>query len=309
MVIECSAPVRIDFAGAWTDVPIFADQFGGATLNAAIDLRVRGQLSDGVVTQVQGPSGAQAVRQDGISVSYEMHLPAGSGLGTSAAMNVLWLALVRREEITSLEERERLAAISFDLEHVLGIVGGKQDQYASAVGGINLFEFRDGEARTNPLELSDEQVAALGERLVLCYTGKPRLSSRIHEHVWGHFRAGNRDMIDALFTLRDSAYEARDALQAGDFERFGELLTLQFQSAKRLHESTSNEMIEDLFTAVSPHAAGFKPCGAGGGGCLLVCCHDRNARDAVERIIQERGLQLQPFEFDFEGLKVEIGEG
>jgi D-glycero-alpha-D-manno-heptose-7-phosphate kinase len=306
MVVRCSAPVRIDFAGAWTDVPIFADQFGGATLNAAINLRIHGQMSDGVVTEVQGPSGAQKVRQDGIQVSYEMRLPAGSGLGTSAAMNVLWLALVRRQRVETLQDRERLAAISFDLERVLGILGGKQDQYASAVGGINLFEFREGAVVTNPVMLSDEQIAELEARLVLCYTGKPRLSSRIHEHVWGNFRAGNRDTLDALFTLRDSAYEARTALQAGEFKRFGQLLTTQFACAKRLHESTSNAQIEELFAAVSPHAVGFKPCGAGGGGCVLVCCNDAGERLAVERLITDRGLVLQPFRFDFKGLEVEI---
>ncbi len=308
MRIRCSAPVRIDFAGAWTDVPVFADHFGGATLNAAINLRVYGELNDRIVAEASNPSNPQVADDEGLSVRYQIALPAGSGLGTSAAMNVLWLALVRREEVKSLEERERLAAISFDLEQVLGILGGKQDQYASAVGGINLFEFRDGDVHTNPLALSDEQVAELQERMVLCYTGKPRLSSRIHEHVWGKFRAGSRDTIDALFRLRDSAYEAKDALEAGDFARFGGLLSIQFELAKRLHESTSNDTIEKLFASVAPYAAGFKPRGAGGGGCVLVCCREPSDREAVERIIREQHLRVQPFEFDFDGLKMELQE-
>ena len=32
----------------------------------------------------------------------------------------------------------RIAELAYDIEKVLGIIGGKQDQYASAVGGINL---------------------------------------------------------------------------------------------------------------------------------------------------------------------------
>lgn len=308
MRIRCSAPVRIDFAGAWTDVPMFAKHFGGATLNAAINLRVYGELNDHIVAEAPHSPNPQGTNGEGLSVRYQMALPAGSGLGSSAAMNVLWLALVRRREVKSLEDRERLAAISFELEQVLGILGGMQDQYASAVGGINLFEFRDGDVHTNPLALSDEQVAELLERMVLCYTGKSRLSSRIHEHVWGKFRAGCRDTIDALFRLRDSAYEAKDAMEAGDFTRFGSLLGTQFELAKRLHESTSNDTIERLFASVAPYAAGFKPCGAGGGGCVLIFCREPGDREAVEKIIRDQHLLVLPFEFDFEGLKMEIEE-
>jgi len=40
MRIRSRAPVRVDFAGAWTDVPYFSDAFQGATCNAAIKLYV-----------------------------------------------------------------------------------------------------------------------------------------------------------------------------------------------------------------------------------------------------------------------------
>ncbi len=38
MSFHARAPVRIDFAGGWTDVPDFADTKGGAVANAAITL-------------------------------------------------------------------------------------------------------------------------------------------------------------------------------------------------------------------------------------------------------------------------------
>jgi galactokinase/mevalonate kinase-like predicted kinase len=47
MKIIAEAPVRIDFAGAWTDVPMFYETFGGATLNAAIKKYVHGELLSG----------------------------------------------------------------------------------------------------------------------------------------------------------------------------------------------------------------------------------------------------------------------
>ncbi|MBL8980391.1 MAG: hypothetical protein JNM53_18410, partial [Gemmatimonadetes bacterium] len=38
--VTATAPVRLDFAGGWTDVPPFSEREGGAVVNAAIDLRV-----------------------------------------------------------------------------------------------------------------------------------------------------------------------------------------------------------------------------------------------------------------------------
>ena len=39
-IIRARAPVRIDFAGGWSDVPIFAAAEGGVVTKAAIDLYV-----------------------------------------------------------------------------------------------------------------------------------------------------------------------------------------------------------------------------------------------------------------------------
>ena len=38
MLIHSRTPVRIDFAGGWTDVPMFAQEIPGAVLNAAVSI-------------------------------------------------------------------------------------------------------------------------------------------------------------------------------------------------------------------------------------------------------------------------------
>ena len=301
MTIKSRAPVRVDFAGAWTDVPYFSDAFGGATCNAAIKLYVRGELDAQEEEQV--PVGQEG-RNAGLSVHYESRIPAGSGLGTSATLNVVWLSLVRREPVTSVEDKMKIAALAYDIEKVLGIIGGKQDQYASAVGGINLFEFGH-EVRRIPVEMKEQDIEELQRRLVLCYTGKPRLSSNVHKKVWGNFRAGNEQTTQALFTLRDSAYQARDCLEHGEIEQLGKLLTVQFEAMKNLDSSTSNEQIEELFELAEPMIIGGKPCGAGGGGCLLFLGKSSEEARKLEEKLRERQLAAIDLEFDFEGLCVE----
>lgn len=297
MLIESRAPVRVDFAGAWTDVKPFYSAFGGATLNAAISLYVKGRMAT--------PPHAEGEAQ--LQVRYETDVPAGSGLGTSAAMNVVWLSLARGTPIRNLKDREELAESAYRIEKVLGIIGGKQDQYAAAVGGINLFEFHpDDTVTTNPVNLPPEAVRELEGLFLLVYTGKSRLSSRIHEHVWGGFKQGKREVVDALLTMRDSAYEAREALLSGDWEGFGKILTLQFECAKRLHPTTTSPDIERLFESLSDLILGGKPCGAGGGGCVLFLCKSPQAKEEGERRAREMGFSVYPFKFDFEGLTLRV---
>lgn len=316
MLITSRTPVRVDFAGAWTDVPYFSDPFTGATLNAAIQLYVMGELDayeeeEGYQPDkiVSGPSGKYRVAaESGLSVRYQSTVPAGSGLGTSAALNVVWLSLVRRTPAETVKEKMRIAALAYDIEKVLGIIGGKQDQYASAVGGINLFEFDVEQVRRQPLEIADDNVRQLEDLLVLCYTGKPRLSSNIHKNVWGNFRAGNEETVRALFTLRDTAYEAKECLEKWDIERFGELLTIQFSCMKKLDKSTSNSQIEELFELAEPMIIGGKPCGAGGGGCLLFLTQSPQKAEELRNELKRRELTVLDLQFDFEGLTMGVGD-
>jgi D-glycero-alpha-D-manno-heptose-7-phosphate kinase len=304
----------VDFAGAWTDVSYFAEPFGGATVNAAIKLYVEGELdaheeeAEGFATEqvVSGPSGKyQAMGEAGLSVHYRSQIPAGSGLGTSATLNVVWLSLVRREPVMNVGEKMEIAGLAYDIEKVLGIIGGKQDQYASAVGGINLFEFGEQVQRV-AVGMSEGQIGELEQHLVLCYTGKPRLSSNIHRNVWGNFRAGKEETVRALFSLRDSAYEAKQYLETGKLEELAGLMTVQFEAMKKLDSSTSNEQIEELFDLAGPMIWGGKPCGAGGGGCLVFVAKSPEQGQALEEELKKRRLPVIDVEFDFEGLHMEM---
>ncbi len=315
MIIKSRAPVRVDFAGAWTDVPYFSDAFGGATCNAAIKQYVRGELDAYEENQIpaeglkpEAKHGGNLTGKTGLSVHYESEIPAGSGLGTSATLNVVWLSLVRRTPVTGVEDKMKIAALACDIEKVLGIIGGKQDQYASAVGGINLFEFGE-EVKRVPVEMKPEDIEELQRRLVLCYTGKPRLSSNIHKNVWGRFRAGDEQTTQALFTLRDSAYQAKACLEDGAIEELGKLLTVQFEAMKALDSSTSNAQIGELFELAEPMIIGGKPCGAGGGGCLLFLGRSAEEARRLREKIGEIGLTVLDLEFDFEGLCLEVEAG
>jgi D-glycero-alpha-D-manno-heptose-7-phosphate kinase len=285
--LKTRAPVRIDFAGGWTDVPVFSEALGGAVLNAAISQYVHGELEI-------GPQG------QGIRITYESDLPAGSGLGTSSALNVIWLSLVQ-SQISTSEDKRRIAELAYNLESVLGILGGKQDQYASALGGINLMRFTDT-VDVEAVELTAEALHELESRLVLCYTGQSRLSGNIHESVWGAFRAGKQDTVRSLFRLRDIAIEMTAALRESDWNRFADLLSENWECQKCLDDSVTNERINHLFDLAGKNGAlGGKAGGAGGGGCLLFFSEPGRAEELGQALEAEK-VTLIPCRVDFHGL-------
>ena len=293
MIITSRAPVRIDFAGGWTDVDIFAKGAGGAVLNAAIDKYVTGTLESR-----DDPNGDS----QGITISYQSQLPAGSGLGTSSALNVVWLSLVKTK-ITNSEDRNKIANLAYELEAILGILGGKQDQYASALGGINFMTFGE-KVEVEPLNVPQKVLKELEERLVLCYTGKSRLSGNIHENVWGAYRRGAPETVDALFTLRNVAFSMRYVLLLGRLNEFAELMNENWSAQKKLDASITNDQIEALFEEAFKHGAvGGKACGAGGGGCVLFFAEQGRQKE-VEEVIEKLGSRIIPFKFEFGGLQI-----
>lgn len=293
MIITSRAPVRIDFAGAWTDVPVFARGAGGAVVNASINRFVEGRLEVGDRPGVEG-----------IRVSYQCDLPAGSGLGTSAALNVCWLGLIESQIAPTQEHRERIAELAFQLEEMLGILGGKQDQYAAALGGINFLQFGE-EVAVERLDVPASMVQEMERRLVLCYTGKSRLSGSIHENVWCAFRRGMPETVNALYALRDGAVMMREALLGGRIDQFGALLGESWRHQKALDPSVTNEQIEVLFReALEAGALHGKACGAGGGGCLLFYVA-QGRESAVSDALARAGARVIPFRFEFEGLRME----
>jgi len=297
MRLTCRAPLRLDFAGGWSDIPPFAERVGGAVLNAAITQYVQAELTSAREGERPEPGAEQ-----GMQVHYGMNLPAGSGLGSSASLSVAWLGLVRAN-MGHHDSPADLAAMACDLANLLGITGGKQDEYCAAHGGFNLMRFGHG-VQVERLELAPALVAELESRLVLCYSGRSRLSGDIHDHVWGAFLAGSEVVASKLALLAETALLMRDALLAGDLTAFGDLLERNWSGQKALHSSITNAQVEDLFAAaLAAGARSGKACGAGGGGCLVFLA-PRDRVHAVRQALTAAGAQILDFRFDMEGVRV-----
>jgi D-glycero-alpha-D-manno-heptose-7-phosphate kinase len=295
MRYRARAPLRIDFGGGWTDVPFYAEEHGGAVLNAAIT-----QYAHGFIDQESGTPWLKGLRRSGSRVSYAVDVPPGSGLGTSAAQTVLWVALVKTT-VANVSERCEIAEIACQMARLLGIVGGKQDEYASALGGITYFTFRDT-VEAERLELDRAFAEELRSRLVLVYTGASRLSGSIHERVWTRYRQGETGVISALHRLRAIADEMRGALVTQQLDAFGRLLSENWDCQKALDPSVSYRELDGVMSLAAAHGAlGGKACGAGGGGCLVFLAGEGQT-DRVRAAVSQAGLRTIDVDFDSYGI-------
>jgi D-glycero-alpha-D-manno-heptose-7-phosphate kinase len=334
--ISSRAPTRIDFAGGWSDVAEFAHDPPGAVVNAAITLHSYASVrprpaGDRRVTitsldygeRVEAESASALVYDGtldllkgavraldpgvGLDVRTRAAAPPGSGLGTSAAMGVALLAALNRLGRRGLLEHE-LAELASRIEREeLHIRGGKQDQYASATGGVSYLTFEGHRVTHYALRLDEDLVREMHRRMVLCYTGTSRLSGAIHQHVAEAVARGEPGTVRAMAELKRIAAAMRRALLSGDLAGFGRLLSENWENQKRLHPSVTNAEVEGLFAAAAAQGApGGKACGAGGGGCLVFLAPADREHD-LRTALAAQGAGILEFEFDFEGVQTWAG--
>jgi D-glycero-alpha-D-manno-heptose-7-phosphate kinase len=341
MAIRSRTPTRVDFAGGTTDLLAFSSREGGAVISAAIDRYAYCTL------QVGGVNGIRITSQDleqyvtagnvrelefdgnldllkaaakaldvpaGLDITVRCDAPPGSGTGSSASIGVALLGLldyVRGQQTDKPMRMSRfeLAEMACALEEDLGIIGGRQDQYAAAVGGINYMEFYGGKrVAVEPLDLTPAVLCDLEKHLVLCYSGESRLSGFTNQKMIGAYESGNEVVSNALRQVKHVAQQMRRALLAADLEWFGELLQEEWAARAQLAEGVITPRLQALHdAALGAGAAGGKVCGAGGGGCLLFLARP-DQEGAVRRALESSGGQVIGFSFDMRGLQVwEIG--
>jgi len=330
MIIRSKAPLRISFCGGGTDVSPYPEERGGVVLSATVDKYAYGSLKptdngeihvtsldydivakyhadqdlvyDGELDLVKA-----VIKKMGYKGGLEMFIhseaPPGSGLGSSSTMVVCLTGLFKHLLKKPMTDYE-IAELAYEIERKdLAIRGGMQDQYAAAFGGFNFIEFLGNTVVVNPLRISDDTLNELHYRLLLCYTGKTRLSANILKHQTESYVQKKESVVKALDELKALTVEMKNALLQGRVDDFGKLLHEAWLNKKNLDKNISSSQIDNLYDAARKNGAvGGKILGAGGGGYLLVFCpFDR--KHIIAQKLEELGGQVVEFAFEFSGLQ------
>lgn len=292
-IFSCRAPLRISFFGGGTDIPSFYQRFGGAVLSTTINKfiyvsvkahsRLFGEHYRLNYSETEKVSSIAEIKNDIVReclkfleiddpllISTYADIPASSGLGSSSAFCVALLnSLYQFKGIRPSVARLAEEACHIEID-VLERRIGKQDQYAAAFGGFNLYEFKQNGAVTmSPVQLSEVEMRTLSDSMLLVWTGMQRNAESVLETI--DFES--KEVVGSLSRMKEIAYFAYENLTKSSqlVNQVCELLKATWTLKSGLSSKVTNEAINRIVSiGLVVEGCGAKLLGAGGGGFVLL---------------------------------------
>lgn len=292
--VTARAPVRAADAGGWTDtwfagsglvcsvavgpsvgpaVEVTARTVAGPAGRVTIDATTFGDrytydraTAPGRHRLLEAAVAAWGPGDGAVEVAVASRVPPGSGLGTSAAVVVALIGALRALA-GEAPDPDGVARAAHEVETgALGLQSGVQDQAAAAHGGALRITI-PAYPRTvvERLAVPPAAWAALTDRLVTVYLGRPHQSSAVHTEVIAAL--GEDGGAARLDVLRAAAAAAAGALGAGDLAAYGAALTAATEGQRALHPALVSADADAVGALGRAHGArGWKVNGAGGAG-------------------------------------------
>lgn len=297
------APVRVDLTGGYVDVAPFAAEEGGRVVNIAVDLQARvggyDRRTDGARHPLLAAVAETLARGHRDRLQSWCDVPLGTGLGTSGAIGVAsvvacWL-IERSDLILDNSLRWAAAERAYRLEQSLGLLGGRQDQYAAAFGGANRWTCGADGAERCELTLKPATAAEMRRRWLIAHFGGGRSSGALVGEINGP--STRRRQLDAILRhLNEMADPLAAALQAGDTAALADLLTTVRSCQRALHPAVVDRHIESLLTARGAPVLAAKPLGGGGGGAAWLVIPRADDSVGVVEWLSAHGARCWPVE-------------
>lgn len=315
-IITTATPQRISFAGGGTDINYFYEKHGGLVLSTTIDkfiyvtVKVHNKLFKekyrlsysvtehvDVLEDIKNEIARECIRflniDESLYISSTSDLPALSGLASSSSFAVGLLNALHQlkgDHVSIAQIAEEACHIEIN---VLKKPIGKQDQYAAAFGGVNLFTFnKDGSVFLTPI--TNKNIYSIFENSLLFYTDIQRSA----DEVLSDQKIGYSVNEDNLINIKNLAVNFYDIVNEPTLrlDKLGSLLHQNWLSKKALSHKVSNSLIDQYYqTALKNGAIGGKILGAGGGGFLFVIAEKKDHSNIIKSL---KGLELVDFNFE-----------
>jgi D-glycero-alpha-D-manno-heptose-7-phosphate kinase len=332
VIIESSAPTRVDLAGGTIDIwPLYLFHQGAATVNFALNLRASCRIEtrdDGriilesrdrkVAFETELAAIEDLVREERLELISKLvhffkpttgfHLiansdaPAGAGLAGSSALNIACIGALNHL-VGGRYPESKFITIAANVETtVIRVPAGFQDYYSALYGGMSCIHFRiDGIER----EHLDVEMATLERRIAICYTGEPRLSGTNNWEITKNHIDGQTELFALFEDIRDSSLLMREALLAGDWRRVSRVMRDAHPRRKRLAPNVTTPQMDMLVEkAMRNGAEAAKVCGAGGGGCIAFFCEEGRRAEVERALAEEEGVEILSWKIEPQGLTV-----
>jgi len=332
MIIESSAPTRVDLAGGTIDIwPLYLFHPGATTVNFAISLYARCRIEtrdDGRIVlesrdrKVVFETNLAAIEDllleerlelisklvyffkptTGFHLIAESEAPAGAGLGGSSALGIACIGALNRLVGNRYDERKYVTIAANVESTVIKVPAGFQDYYPALHGSVSCLHFRPDGIEREALDINADE---LERRIAICYTGEPRLSGINNWEIFKKHIDGDGEVFELFDGIRDSARSVREGLLADDWAHVAATMQRAYPQRRRLAATITTPQMDLLVEkALANGAEAAKVCGAGGGGCIAFLCGP-GKRGVVERALTtEQGVEVLDWKLAREGLVV-----
>ena len=332
MIIESSAPTRVDLAGGTIDIPpLFLFHEGAATVNFAVSLLAKCRIETRDDDRIVLASVDRDVRfettldrmselkdeprlellsklvyffkpETGFNMITESEAPAGAGLAGSSTLNIACIGALNKL-VGDRYTPERFIPIAAAVEcQVIRVPTGYQDYYSAQYGGTSCIHFGPAGMQREAL---DVDVETLERRVVVCYTGEPRNSGTNNWEITKRHIDGDTELFEIFEGIRDTSIAMREALLKSDWDAVGEILRDSHPHRQRLSPHITTPQMDMLIErALANGAIAPKVCGAGGGGCIAFFCEEGRKADVEKALASEAGAEVLDWKVMPRGLEL-----
>jgi D-glycero-alpha-D-manno-heptose-7-phosphate kinase len=289
-VIVSRTPFRMSFVGGGTDIPVFYREEMGAVISTAIDkymyvvlhkkfdnrIRLSYSRTEDVarVDEISHPLIRETLKLlelgQGLEIASLADIPSrGSGLGSSSSYTVGLLNALHAYRGNPVSP-ELLARQACEVEITRCAEPiGKQDQYAAAFGGFNLYEFHPDETvKVRPISIQQAALQDIERRILVFFTGRTRSASTILESQ--KVKLSERPTRLLARRMIKIVSDFKEAVQQNRIDLIGSMLHENWIIKKQLSNGISDLEIDEWYTkGIKAGAMGGKILGAGRGGFLM----------------------------------------
>lgn len=332
MIIESSAPTRVDLAGGTIDIwPLYLFHRGATTVNFALSLRARVRIETRDDNRVILESRDRRVRVetsldriDDLAVDQELELvskmvhffrpeggfhlvahseaPAGAGISGSSALAIALIGALNRLVGDRYDDGSFIGIAANIETTVIKVPAGIQDYYPAYYGSTSCIHLRGDGVERERLDIDEEEIE---RRFVICYTGEPRLSGINNWEVFKRHIDGDPEVFAIFERIRDAAEQMRTALLANDWRAVAETMSAAYPNRKRLAPNITTPHMDQLVAkALANGAEAAKVCGAGGGGCVAFLCTEGRKPDVERVLAEEESVKILDWKVAREGLVI-----
>jgi D-glycero-alpha-D-manno-heptose-7-phosphate kinase len=334
MIIQSSAPTRVDLAGGTIDIPpLYLFHEGAATVNFAVSLTAQCRIETRGDERIVLESVDRGVKFEtslgdigslrdeprlellaklvyffrpnvGFNMITEGLAPAGAGLAGSSTLNIACIGALNKL-VGDRYSPDRFIPIAAAVEcQVIKVPTGYQDYYSAQYGGVSCIHFGPEGMRREALDIDTE---TLERRIVVIYTGEPRNSGTNNWEITKRHIDGDRELFEIFEGIRDTSVGLRRALLRNDWTAVGEHLRAAHPARKRLSPNMTTPQMDKLIDiAYGNGAIAAKVCGAGGGGCIAFFCEDGRKADVERALAAEEGAEVLEWKLAPRGLTVDV---